>query len=403
MDARTHQPHRSTRRILVLPSWYPPDGGYFLKEHSEALVRSGWEVDVLVCRVLGARKLIQAGLSAIRPFRIARENGLRVARAVYLKLPGSEKLNIWRWGRRVKRLYTKYQDREGTPGLILVHSVTWAGYAAALIRQKHGVPYLVVEHRSFFVWSTPEARAMVKPYYLPFFEKAYQECSRVVPVSESMLTGLEALMPWIGEKVTVIPNLIREDMFLPPAVPRSHDPFTFLWAGRLEHVKGVDVLLEAVGQVQDRFRGDFTVRLAGKGSLRSELEESARRLGVAQRVRFLGRISREEIQKEMQQASCFVLPSRYEAFGAVLVEAMATGLPVIATRSGGPSSIVTPETGILVDPGDAVGLTDAMIRVMGLPEAYPGERIRSMAMERYGETRVMEAFSRLFTRIIQAG
>ena len=402
MSSRSNKPQRSSRRILVLPSWYPPDGGYFLKEHSEAIQRAGWQVDVLVCRVVGARKLIQAGLSAIRPFSVTMENGLRVARSVYLKIPGSEQLNIVWWGRRVKKLYARYQNREGKPDLILVHSVTWAGYAAALIRQKHDIPYLVVEHRSFFVWSTPEARAMVKPFYLPFFEKAYRDCSRLVPVSESMLTGLEELMPWIGEKVTVIPNMIREDMFLPPAIPRSHDPCAFLWAGRLEHVKGVDVLLEAVSRMQERVNGEFIVRLAGRGSLRTELEERARKLGVEERVRFLGRISREEMQKEMQQASCFVLPSRYEAFGAVLVEAMATGLPVIATRSGGPGYIVTPETGILVEPEDAGQLADAMIRVMGFPDAYPADRIRSLAMERYGETRVMEAFNRLFTRIIQA-
>ncbi len=56
------------------------------------------------------------------------------------------------------------------------------------------------------------------------------------------------------------------------------------------------------------------------------------------------------MQKEMQEANCFVLPTRYEAFGAVLIEAMATGLPVIATRSGGPDHIVTEENGLLIDP-----------------------------------------------------
>jgi glycosyltransferase involved in cell wall biosynthesis len=343
---------------------------------------------------------LQAGPAALRPARLARENGLRVSRSVYLKIPGSEKLNILRWSRKVVRMYRRYQKSEGKPGLILSHSATWAGYAAALIRMKYGIPFLVVEHRSFFVWSTREARSQVRSFHVPFFEKTYRQCSTLVPVSASMMTGLEKLFPWIGEKVTIIPNMIREDMFLLPSSPRSHDPFTFLWAGRLEHVKGLDVLLKAVRQIQERGEGNFILKLAGKGSLRRQLEDLAGELGVADRVFFLGRISREEMQKEMQQACCFVLPSRYEAFGAVLVEAMATGLPVIATRSGGPVFIVTQETGILVDPEDVSGLAGAMIRMMAAPEVYQGDRIRGMAMERYGETRVMEAYNHLFEKII---
>ncbi len=59
-------------------------------------------------------------------------------------------------------------------------------------------------------------------------------------------------MPWIEEKTMVIPNMIREDMFLPPDKPRKSDPFVFFWAGRLEHVKGIDLLLEAVQIAEDK-------------------------------------------------------------------------------------------------------------------------------------------------------
>ncbi len=157
------------RRILIIPSWYPPDGGYFFKEHSEAIQRMGWQVDVLVNRVVGVRKLIQTGISALQPYSVQNENDLRVIRSVYLKIPGFEKHNIRRWAVKTERIYKKYQKQFGRPDLILAHSVTWAGYAASLIRDKHHIPYLVVEHRSFFVWGTEKARRMVKPLFLPFF------------------------------------------------------------------------------------------------------------------------------------------------------------------------------------------------------------------------------------------
>jgi glycosyltransferase involved in cell wall biosynthesis len=144
----------------------------------------------------------------------------------------------------------------------------------------------------------------------------------------------------------------------------------------------------------------FRFRLAGKGSLRAELEKQAETMGVDDLVKFLGRISREAMQLEMQGANCFVLPTRYEAFGAVLIEAMASGLPVIATRSGGPDSIVTKENGLLVDPENAGQLAGAMEQMITGHSAYSAESIRKQAMERYGQTSVMEQYNELFLQLL---
>jgi glycosyltransferase involved in cell wall biosynthesis len=389
------------RRILIIPSWYPPDGGYFFKEHSEALRNSGWEVDVLVNRVVGARKFLQVGTKVFRGFQVKDENGLRVIRSFYLKIPGSEKINIRRWGTGTCKLYQKYHKQFGHPDLILCHSVTWAGYAAALIKESFNIPFLIVEHRSFFVWSTEKARQMVKPYYLPFFEKAYGSCNKLVLVSESLLTGLKTLMPWIDKKAMVIPNMIREDMFLPPEEPRPLEPFGFIWAGRLEHVKGLDLLIRAVQILKEKGLPEFNVRLAGKGSLRSELEDLTTKLDVSDRIQFLGRLSREEMQREMQQAHSFVLPTRYEAFGAVLIEAMAAGLPVIATLSGGPDAIVNETNGILIAPENHELLAAAMEEMIRNYKRFDSKKIRTACMEKYGQTAVMKRFNDLFLQLLE--
>jgi len=387
------------KRILVIPSWYPPDGGYFFREHSEAIEKKGWKTDVLVTRLVGIRKLIRHGPSVLHSYRVRDEGRLRVARSVYLKWPRSEKRNIRGWTRKTARIYMRYEKQYGKPDLLLAHSVTWAGYAAFLIGSEHGIPYLIVEHRSFFVWNTETARLMVKPFYIPFFKKAYGHCEKLVLVSESQRKGIEALVPSAVKKIEVIPNMIREDMFLPPGEPRGGDPFKFIWAGRLEHVKGVDLLLEAVKLLVSRSNRDFSVRLAGKGSLREELELHAKKLGITDRVVFLGRLSREEMQLEMQGADCFVLPSRFEAFGVALIEAMATGLPVIATRSGGPDTLINSENGLLVECEDVEGLTGAMEKVMDHVKDYPGEQIRALALSRFGESQVMEQYNQLFLRL----
>jgi glycosyltransferase involved in cell wall biosynthesis len=331
---------------------------------------------------------------------VAHEEGLRVIRTSYRKLPGNEPYNIKGWARHTLSTYRKYEQEFGRPDLLLAHSATWAGYAAFLIRQEFGIPYIIVEHRSFFVWSTAEARQMVKPFHVPFFEKAFLHCEKLVLVSESLRAGIQSLVPGALERSMVIPNMIREDLFPLPHTPRKADPFVFLWAGRLEHVKGLDLLLEATKSLDERTDRQFTLRLAGKGSLREELQQKAVALGIEDRVSFLGRLSRKEMLEEMHGASCFVLPSRYEAFGVVLIEAMATGLPVIATRSGGPDSIVDIENGLLIAPGNTEELTLAMHELMSNADLYSAGEIRKQTLLRYGDAAVMEQYNQLFLKLL---
>ena len=392
---------KEEKRILIIPSWYPPDGGYFFKEHSEALQKKGWMVDILVNRLVGVRKLIRTGWSSLRPYRVGEENGLRVIRSSYLKVPGNEKYNILGWARQCARIYRRYERQFGKPDLILAHSVTWAGYASYLLKQKYGIPYVIVEHRSFFVWSTEEARQMVKPYHVPLFELAYNNCEKLILVSDSLRKGIEELVPSAMDRSMVIPNMIREDLFHPSEEARKADPFIFFWAGRLEHVKGVDLLLDAVKSLTDKTDLQFSVRLAGKGSMREELEQQATKLGVSDRVIFLGRLSRDEMLKEMQEANCFVLPTRYEAFGVVLIEAMATGLPLIATRSGGPDSIVTKDNGLLIERENADDLAEAMQEMMKNISAYSAKEIRTQCLRNYGDSSVMEQYSQLFLHLLK--
>lgn len=392
---------KKQKRILILPSWYPPDGGYFFREHSEALMQEGWQVDVLVNRMVGLRKLKQAGLSALQRYRVNDENGLRVIRSFYLKLPGNEKYNITGWARKTTRIYQKYEKSFGRPDLVLAHSVTWAGYAACLLKFKYGIPFIIVEHRSFFVWNTPEAREMVKAFHIPIFNLAFMHCEKIVLVSESLKRGIETLVPDAAKNCMVIPNMIREDLFRPAEENRKTNPFVFLWAGRLEQVKGLDLLLEAVKLLSEQTEERFQLRLAGRGSLREVLERRAAELGVSDRVLFLGRLSRGEMLREMQNAACFVLPSRYEAFGVVLIEAMATGLPVIATRSGGPEFIVGRESGLLIEPGQIEELAKAMQYMMRHIESYSPKKIRKLVLKQYGDKSIGEQYTKLFLQLTE--
>jgi glycosyltransferase involved in cell wall biosynthesis len=133
--------------------------------------------------------------------------------------------------------------------------------------------------------------------------------------------------------------------------------------GLFDAVKGTDVLLRAFAQAFAG-RGDVVLEIGGGGPLEPSLRALAAELGIAGQTTFLGLLTRAQVREAMWRADAFVLPSHIETFGVVVIEAMATGLPVASTACGGPQDTVVPgETGLLVPPGDPAALAAAMRRL----------------------------------------
>ncbi|MEG4988633.1 glycosyltransferase family 4 protein [Microcoleus sp. BR0-C5] len=144
----------------------------------------------------------------------------------------------------------------------------------------------------------------------------------------------------------------------------------FVFLGRLADWKGVDLLLEAFAAVATQT--DAVLEIIGDGEMRGELEAQTARLGIESSVVFSGWLSQEQCALKMKQADSMVFPSLREPGGAVVLEAMAVGLPVIATNWGGPADYLNSTCGILVEPtskeGFVQGLTDAMLKLAQSPE-----------------------------------
>jgi colanic acid/amylovoran biosynthesis glycosyltransferase len=136
-------------------------------------------------------------------------------------------------------------------------------------------------------------------------------------------------------------------------------------AARLAPEKGIEFLVEALA-VLIRRNYDVRLRIAGGGPSRLALENLAQKLGVMERVQFLGMLSEQDLTHELSSSDLFVLPSFAEGLPVSVMEAMALGVPVIATNVAGTSELVeNGETGLLVRPTDSEALANAMITMMG--------------------------------------
>ncbi len=145
----------------------------------------------------------------------------------------------------------------------------------------------------------------------------------------------------------------------------AHNPFRVLTVGRLEREKGHAILLEAIAELT---RSGIPIRLelVGTGSQLSALRSQAAELGVADRVRFAGGVGQDTIRDRYTQADAFCLPSLGEGVPVVLMEAMATGLPVVASRLMGIRELVEDGvSGLLVRPGCPHEMAMAMERLAG--------------------------------------
>ncbi len=156
------------------------------------------------------------------------------------------------------------------------------------------------------------------------------------------------------------PNGSADGSPAPPAPPdRPGRPY-ILALGRVVEKKGFDLLLAAYAAT-DRARGAFDLVIGGAGSALDRLRAQAEDLGVADRVHFPGRLSRAEVATTMAGAELFVMPSRLEPFGIVVLEGWRAGVAVMATtRGGAPEFVRDGEDGVLIDPFDTAAFADAL-------------------------------------------
>ncbi|TLM66182.1 MAG: glycosyltransferase [Deltaproteobacteria bacterium] len=219
-------------------------------------------------------------------------------------------------------------------------------------------------------------------------------------VSRAVCADLAASCPEMRARIFPQPNSVDVAVLQAGQLERAEarrrlalDPQACIFgtAGRLHPVKDQETLLRAFAAVAGRLPG-ARVAIMGAGRLDGRLRELAETLGIADRVDFLGQVPGGP--KYFKAFDVFVLPSVREPFGMVLIEAMAAGIPVISSRSGGAGDVVG-DTGLLFDPGDAAGLGDCLLQAFAWPPAEVA-RLTAAADRRLRENFSQEAFTRNF-------
>ncbi len=343
--------------LMITPRYFPfdrPRVGSYYHEHALALNSAGAKVAVINVDLRPAKTLKQGRL---RNFNFKTHfqtiEGVDVYKFQGWSFPKSPQLNEFLWEWFCKKVVQKYVTTQGKPDIIHAQRALLAGYAARSISDHLDIPYVVTEHSSGYV------RDAFKSWQKKKIKKVFADASAISAVSKPLAQDIYHYTP--ESDIVIIPNVVRLEKFPPPHA-RDDKPFRFLTVCNLERNKGVDLILEAFAcRFSDR--NDVFLDIGGSGPDQARLVSLANELGVGDKVKFLGLLSQNEVSTAMQGANCFLLASRKETFGVVVVEAMSTGLPVISTSSGGPDDIISREMGYIVPVGDGKALSEAMVEV----------------------------------------
>ena len=177
-----------------------------------------------------------------------------------------------------------------------------------------------------------------------------------------------------GNHFTIYNNL--SDCISPAVHPRqSGEPFTIGVVSRLDHIKGMDLVVPAFARVRERHRG-VSLLVVGDGSLRQQMEADTQRYHLEDAVEFTGRKPQEQLQEYYDRIDILLMPSRSEGFGLTAIEGMARGCVVVASDTGGLPEVVTDgETGLLHRPESVDDLAEKVLTLLH----YPPERMEKMS------------------------
>ena len=281
------------------------------------------------------------------------------------------------------------------PDVVVAFFSIPSGPVAWLLKTLRAVPYIVSLRGGDVPGFDAQHMAAMHALTNPLTAMIWRNAAAIVGNSAGLCQLARNFMP--GLDVPEIPNGVDTERFS-PASRADGEIVELLFVGRLSSQKGVNILLAALAQLPARWH----LRIVGDGPERASLVALAASLGIAERVTFHGWAQREELPALYRAADIFVFPSLDEGMPNVVLEALASGLPIVATRIAGNEQLVAHgDNGALVPAGDAGAFADALAPLLADSSARRrmGARSREIAVQSYSWARSAGKYASLFQAV----
>ena len=303
--------------VLIVSRGYPSEkykrNGIFEFDQAKALARAGCKVIFAVIDLRSIRRLRRFGRESFVKDKVQIE-------AINIPCGRAPRRLLYMLGRiGFSKLYDDIVKKYGCPDIIHAHFTDYAYIAAKKIKRNH-IPLIVTEH------SSNMNKDNIDKKLLQTAEFAYMNANRVIVVSNALAKKIEE---HFSIKVLCVPNIVDTDLF---TYKKAHNnkKFSIVSTGNLIPSKKMDILIEGFSKAFSE-NDDCILYIFGKGPEKRRLKRLIDKNNLQNKVFLMGECTRNQIARKMQESDCFVLVSERETFGVAYIEAMATGLPVIAT------------------------------------------------------------------------
>lgn len=371
-------------RILFVTPWYPvpenPAAGIFVREHARAAALFD---DVALVHLLEDGTMRRGAFKLERvpdePFPVITVRYRAVKYTGWL-------VELLALARAVRSL----RESRFTPDLLHAHVASRAA-PAALYSRLASVPLILTEHWTGYLDADPHP---VRGAAAFFSRLAVKRATKVLPVGSALKAAMQRFAP--DASYEVIPNVIDNELFRPPAERPPEHPIRLIAVGLLSAQKDYPTMLRAVRLLVD---GDLPIRLeiVGYGDCQPELAQMIEGARLQKHVQLVGFLPKTEVAERLRRSHVFVHSSRFETFCAAGAEALASGLPIVSTRCGGPEDYVTAETGRLVPVGDPEALAGGIRAVIEQLDSFGPDRIAEHARARFAPQVVGRRLHDLYT------
>lgn len=289
-------------------------------------------------------------------------------------------------------LYNKYlKNNEGVD--ILHAHFSEIGAMVHPYAKKNNITYVFTEHSSM-------VNKDVLKKATSFILKRAVSNTNTIAVSNCLK---EKIYKHTNVNSIVIPNIIDTELFKCKQKVESHCVHTFLTTARLDENKRIDLLLKSFANIVKDFNSNVILIVCGTGPQFDSLVDLCKVLNIDDKVVFKGFCEREEISNIYESVDCFVLPSYSETFGVSYLEAISSGVPVIATRCGGPEDFINEKNGILVEKDDVDSLTAAMRYMIDNSYEFDSIKLHEYVKDNYSGEVIAKKLKRYFVNLIGEG
>lgn len=378
------------KKILLLASWYPsrvnPFLGTFVQRHAET---AALFADIAVIFVTH-----DTAIKSKYEIESKKVNGVFTVN-VYYRQPE----NVFHKGLTYLNAHQKgwkyVLNQFGRPELIHLNILWRAGLFALYLKKFSGIPYIISENWTGYL-SNDGSYAQCGYVRKLLTKMIACNASWILPVSHDLKQAM--ISHGLNSKYEVVYNVVNTEIFY-PSVTNKPDKFTFLHVSTgLDEQKNVTGILHAVKMLSERNK-NFELKIVSETAFDAHAK-TAEQLGILNRfVYFKNAKQLTGIAEEMRSAHCFVLFSNYENLPVVILEAMASGLPVISSITGGVPEHINKDFGMLVQPRDVKGLCNAMEKMMGNVSAYSSEKIRHYALTNFSYQSVGRKFEEIYNTV----